>query len=166
MSQLELESLLHYEHNLATCYEAEYLLELSMRREHISEEAATSWRAYEDSSEVRDTTYRPSPSFPQDDAGMEEMETANTPCGTTVATSRPNPLNSSSLFANCSPHLHGNSLPLITSGATSNHQSTWQMAPPSISSDTASVGVVCGKRQMVEDLEPQRKKMCLQRPEL
>ena len=59
MSQLEMESLLRYEHNLAACYEAEYLLELSMQREHISDSAAaTSWTGYEDASETRSLTFQ------------------------------------------------------------------------------------------------------------
>lgn len=50
MSQLDLERLLHYEHSLAACYEAEYLLELSMQREHIS--GSENWVGYEDASEA------------------------------------------------------------------------------------------------------------------
>ena len=52
MSNIEMENLLHYEHNLAACYEAEYLLELTMRREHISESIATNWAGYEDPGEA------------------------------------------------------------------------------------------------------------------
>ena len=59
MSQLELESLLSYEHNLAACYEAEYVMQLSMQREQST---ATNWPRYEDTSEARVMT---SPSFPR-----------------------------------------------------------------------------------------------------
>ena len=57
MSQLDLERLLHYEHSLAACYEAEYLLELSMQREHIS--GSENWVGYEDASEARILTSHP-----------------------------------------------------------------------------------------------------------
>ena len=61
MSHLELESLLSYEHNLAACYEAEYLLQLSMQREHISEGVASNWARYEDTSEARVMASQPLP---------------------------------------------------------------------------------------------------------
>lgn len=63
MSQLEMESLLHYEHNLAACYEAEYLLELSLQRELIRNSVSTDWPGYTDAGETRTVSPQsPSPS--------------------------------------------------------------------------------------------------------
>lgn len=66
MSQVEMESLLLYEQNLAACYEAEYLLELSMQREHLSDDAERSgWAGYDDGSEARSSVHpHPAPSSP------------------------------------------------------------------------------------------------------
>ena len=165
MSQLDMESLLHYEHHLAACYEAEYLLELSMRREHISEGTASSWGDYDDSSEVRATTYHPyssSPSFLLSNSGVEEMETENnlTP---NFRTSRLKPNESDSLFFNSSLHHHSSnpsSEPSLSSLPLQPSQTLPPIAP------LPATHVVCGKRGMVDETEPLRKKMCLQRPEL
>ena len=158
-----MESLLHYEHHLAACYEAEYLLELSMRREHISEGTASSWGDYDDSSEVRATTYHPyssSPSFLLNSSGVEEMETNPIP---NLQTSRLKPNESDSLFSNSSLHLRSSnpsSEPSLSSLPLQPSQTLPPIAPLS------ATHVVSGKRGMVDETEPLRKKMCLQRPEL
>ena len=69
MSHLEMESLLHYERNLAACYEAEYLLELTMQREYINGSMATNWARYEGSDEIQSVTSRTHSSAPFNSLG-------------------------------------------------------------------------------------------------
>ena len=67
MSQLDMENLLHYEHNLAACYEAEYLLELSLQRELISNSVSTDWPGYTDDGETRTGSPQSPPPSPSAD---------------------------------------------------------------------------------------------------
>lgn len=78
MSQLDMENLLHYEHNLAACYEAKYLLELSLQRELISNSVSTDWPGYTDDGETRTVSPLsppPSPSATPNEAteGMDVL---------------------------------------------------------------------------------------------
>ena len=58
--------MLLYEQSLAACYEAEYLLELTVQREHVSDGAGCGgWAGYDDGSEARSSVHpNPTPSSP------------------------------------------------------------------------------------------------------
>ena len=151
MSQLELESLLSYEHHLATCYQAEYLLEMSMSREHISEE--TRWPAYQDSGELQAAA---GASLTYLHNGGEDMETE------TLATSGPDSVS------------HPLSRSLANSGSRHSTEMISLAHPGSGDSSLSNGCPLSGLGERVRpescqpllDGEPARKKLCLRRPEL
>ena len=169
MSQLELESLLSYEHHLATCYEAEFLLELSMRKDLIRD-----WGGYDDSGELKETA-----SFSLN-SGAEQMETAAIDTTTHQSTSAacvPTAIDSCLAHSTCPlpPTSHHTfhtptsvtSSPLTPSLFTANgcHRALSHCGETLTVTRCPVGGEGEGLAPLAEG-EPQRKKVCLQRPEM
>ena len=170
MSQLDMESLLHYEQNLAACYEAEYILEMSMRNEHISESASRNMLTYDDASEVRIPTAHSLPLSPAQYYLKPDVNGASAD-GTDVQAYEQATLNGhydpSSLSYNSTHTVHARQR------TTSKHSldSPITSSPVSMmsSSDDTMMCVndLSNSLSHSNDLEPQRKKVCLQRqPEM
>ena len=172
MSQADMESLLRYEQTLVACYEAEYLLEVSMRCEHISTDgAAGTWGGYDDCDDVvpaHPSSLPPPPPPPPAsthhnlpaEEGMEcEALPSNKPTfspSATVTTTAP--LHSLSLgkafpdFKNCStaltglPHqTHSSPLPQTSFrfSLTPPNTRSLRLPPSSFSSTLPSNGLPC-----------------------
>ena len=185
MSQLEMESLLHYEDHLATCYEAEYLLELSMRRGLSGEQASSSrWSGYEDSGEVMATASRPfssSSSLLLLHGGVgEKMEIGVAEAAHPISHPKPQePLFANSTLPQLSSYQHtltSSSAPptqhlspsvsdisLISRGAPPLNGANHPHPLPHWNCLQRPPVEVCGER---DDQEPLTKKPCRQRPEL
>lgn len=196
MSQLEMENLLHYEHNLAACYEAEYLLELSMQRELIGNSPPSDWPGYTDASETRTMTPSLSLGQPHGVGVKEATERMDVAANSHHPLQLPNhtshsfhspcihPVSSpaSVLQSSVSPHT-ASAIPHHINGMVAPHYSNGSMQrecsngqelsplPPSLPEFQFQNGVISSSsaRSYLNSSHsdgPQRKRMCLQRPEM
>lgn len=201
MSQLDLENLLRYEHNLAACYEAEYLLELSLQRELISNSVSTDWPGYTDDGETRTVSPKSPPPSPFADRSTclneatEGMDVLTDSPHTTLPSNHtsltiygssihPSPSPASLFQSSVSPHTASVSphqikeTPQLSNGSSNPVQEQCSQGlkletPPSLpqfhfhfQNGVSCLSSVRPCPNSCHGDGPQRKRRCLQRPEM